>query len=177
MDREVLNALAKWPGVPDVYGWLALTRRGEWRLRGEPVRHAGLAAFINRNYAADARGAWYFQNGPQRVYARLEYTPLIYRLGAGAPRRPVLESHAGTDASEVSAAWLDEQGSLLLATALGVGVVSDRDLPALAELLGGSEEAPQLTWRGARIAVGRIDSAAVPARFGFVQDPAPPRPA
>src|SRR5690606_15898587 len=35
MDPEVLAAIAKWPNVPAVYGWLGLTARGEWRLRGE----------------------------------------------------------------------------------------------------------------------------------------------
>jgi len=77
MDDTVRRALERWPGVPAVYGWLALDRRGEWRLRNpasgafERIGNAALRAFIARNYAADARGAWYFQNGPQRVYARL----------------------------------------------------------------------------------------------------------
>ena len=32
MDAEML---AKWPDVPACYEWLALDRRGQWRLQGE----------------------------------------------------------------------------------------------------------------------------------------------
>ena len=38
-------------GVPAVFGWLALDRRGRWRVQGATIRHAGSVAFINRNYA------------------------------------------------------------------------------------------------------------------------------
>ena len=34
MDDIVKQAMAKWPEVPNVYGWLALDRRGQWRLKG-----------------------------------------------------------------------------------------------------------------------------------------------
>ena len=47
-----------------------------------------LLGFINRNYERDEHGQWYFQNGPQRVYVELEYTPWVVRLasdeGSGA---------------------------------------------------------------------------------------------
>jgi hypothetical protein len=36
-----------------------------------------LREFIARNYAADERGCWFFQNGPQRVYVTLAYAPLV----------------------------------------------------------------------------------------------------
>ena len=29
MDESVIRALAKWPNVPAVYGWLSLSRRGD----------------------------------------------------------------------------------------------------------------------------------------------------
>ena len=45
MDPSVIAAMAKWPNVPDCRGWLSLDRRGQWRLQGSPVRHAGLAEF------------------------------------------------------------------------------------------------------------------------------------
>ncbi|XOT98625.1 DUF2946 family protein, partial [Alcaligenes pakistanensis] len=33
--------------------------------------------FFNRNYQADEKGRWFIQNGPQRVYVRLDAAPLI----------------------------------------------------------------------------------------------------
>ncbi|MBP6280161.1 MAG: DUF2946 family protein, partial [Rhodocyclaceae bacterium] len=42
MDDAVVRALAKWPDVPDVFGWLRLDKRGQWRLKDEIVRHVGL---------------------------------------------------------------------------------------------------------------------------------------
>ena len=71
MDADVLAAIARWPNVPAVYGWLSLTARGEWRLRGERIENAAIRAFFDRNYAGDAQGCWYVQNGPQRVYVAL----------------------------------------------------------------------------------------------------------
>ena len=79
MDEIVLRALAKWPDVPDIYGWLALDRRGNWLLKGERIGNRALRDFIARNYAPDSRRCWYFQNGPQRVFVALAYTPLVVR--------------------------------------------------------------------------------------------------
>jgi len=94
MDDLVRQAMAKWPHVPDCYGWLGLDSRGQWHMRddrvqalgsfqsglagakGSVLRHEKLIDFIHRNYEADAQGRWYFQNGPQRVYVELETTPL-----------------------------------------------------------------------------------------------------
>ncbi len=80
MDPSVIAAMSKWPNVPDCRGWLSLDRRGQWRLQGSPVRHAGLAEFIGRNYEGDETGAWFMQNGPQRVGVELAATPWIFRL-------------------------------------------------------------------------------------------------
>lgn len=100
MDDIVRQALAKWPNVPHCTGWLLLDRRGAWRLRddaaqaagelGSPIRHAALNAFIGRNYECDAQGQWFFQNGPQRVYVELAYTPWVVRLAErdGSSRSP-----------------------------------------------------------------------------------------
>ena len=49
MDESVVAALAKWPNVPAVFGLLALTGRGEWRLRGEPIANVAIRDFIGRN--------------------------------------------------------------------------------------------------------------------------------
>ncbi|QWD79564.1 DUF2946 family protein [Polynucleobacter sp. MWH-Spelu-300-X4] len=90
MDEQVLRSLIKWPSVPECRGWLALDRRGNWRMRnefaqknhlpGDIIQHSGLVSFIERNYATNEDGEWFFQNGPQRVYVDLDYTPLVARF-------------------------------------------------------------------------------------------------
>jgi len=87
MDQSVLDAVKRWPNVPAVYGWLSLSARGEWKLHplgdaqlggpGEGISNIQILGFINRNYADQPDGAWFFQNGPQRVYVRLDAAPLI----------------------------------------------------------------------------------------------------
>ncbi|MCP5152123.1 MAG: DUF2946 family protein [Ectothiorhodospiraceae bacterium] len=130
MDDMVLRAMTRWPNVPAVFGWLSLDRRGRFRLRGEPIAHPGVLAFMARNYGPDAHGRWFFQNGPQRVYVALEYTPLVLRTTTGAR----LSSHTGR-AARPRAAWLDDEGAMLLATDVGPGVVDDRDLAELGEAI------------------------------------------
>ena len=49
-------------------------------VKGSRIDHDKLLAFIGRNYASDDRGAWFFQNGPQRVYVELECTHWVWRL-------------------------------------------------------------------------------------------------
>lgn len=90
MDEQVLRSLIKWPNVPDCYGWLALDRRGQWRmvdeyaqqhhLPGKQIDHAALNEFISRNYASDTAGRYFFQNGPQRVFITLAVTPWVVRI-------------------------------------------------------------------------------------------------
>jgi hypothetical protein len=120
-----LSAIAKWPNVPACYDWLSLDRRGDWRLQEERVTHSGLIQFINRQYGCDESGCWFLQNGPQRVFVALAYTPWVFRREGDA-----FVSHTGKPAGEIQAIHLDEEGSILLETALGIGVLDDRDLPA-----------------------------------------------
>jgi len=90
MDDQVLRSLIKWPNVPDCFGWLALDRRGLWRMRdeftqqnhlpGQVIQHVALNDFIARNYACDEIGRYFFQNGPQRVFITLDATPWIARI-------------------------------------------------------------------------------------------------
>jgi DUF2946 family protein len=187
MDDFVIRALARWPDVPAVYGWLSLDRRGHWRLQDEPVRHAGLAAFISRNYAATERGEWFFQNGPQRVFAALDYTPWVLRWS----REGGLSCHTGEPACNPGGAWLDEDGNLLIAFAAGVGLVSDQDLPALVEHFStvpklGANDGPEaieaflgdptgvplwLHLATGALPVSAVRSAAVPDRFDFKPKP------
>jgi hypothetical protein len=159
MDASVLRAMARWPDVPAVYGWLALDRRGRWLLT-EPasarfgrVGNAALREFIGRNYAADERGCWYFQNGPQRVYVALAYTPLVLHYEGDA-----LLDHCGR-AARARGTFIDEEGSVLIQGERGVGLLDDRDLAIFASRLG-------LDWR----ALPKVSSHEAAARFGFVAE-------
>lgn len=156
MDPGVLRSMAKWPDVPAVYGWLALDRRGNWLLK-EPaterfgrIGNSALREFIARNYAADEHGCWFFQNGPQRVYVRLAYTPLVLHFEGDT-----LLDHCARPV-QAAATYLDDEGSVLIFGERGIGLLDDRDLERYAEL---AERLPRL----ARSEVG--------ARFGFVPDP------
>lgn len=130
-----LSAIAKWPNVPACYDWLSLDRRGDWRLQGERVTHSGLINFINRQYGCDESGCWFLQNGPQRVFVELAYTPWVFRRDGES-----FVSHTGEPGGEIKAIYLDEEGSILLETSLGIGLLNDRDLTQfLAECRDGSD--------------------------------------
>jgi hypothetical protein len=195
MDEIVLRGMAKWPNVPAVYGWLALDRRGGWRIKGERIANPLVSEFIGRNYACDERGRWFFQNGPQRVFVALDYAPFVFRIAGPADAPLALEAHTGSRVSAVTGAWLDETGTLLLATDLGVGTIHDRDLerllPALTDARGsalpegeldelmtlaqqGRAVSLWLRFRDASIRIGSIQSAAAPERFGYVLRPVQP---
>jgi hypothetical protein len=171
MDDSVRRALVRWPDVPHCYGWLSLDRAGRWRLQNEIVRHHGLADFIARNYLNDDAGRWFFQNGPQRAYVRLDYTPWILRTDADGS----LRTHAGGRFDSPEAAWLDEDGNLLISGPLGVGLVHGHDLVALADAIRAPEgdEPGELALAGGSLAILPIISTDVPRRFGFQQDPQP----
>jgi hypothetical protein len=199
MDDIVKQAMAKWPNVPDCYGWLGLDARGAWRMRDERAQQLGLAgdkviqaallAFINRNYGVDSRGCWFFQNGPQRVFVNLEATPYIARTD---PQRGLTVQTGATLAPQ--AAFLSEAGALIFTAGAVVAQVDDRDVaPLLAALSIDGEAAGDdqlLAWLSGApgqlrlrlagsdidsdIEVGRIDSATVAARFGFVRLPGEP---
>ncbi len=150
MDETVIRSLAKWPNVPAVYGWLELDRRGNWLIKGERIGNAALREFISRNYEADERGRWFFQNGPQRVYVRLAYTPFVMHYEGER-----LFDHCGQPV-EALETWQDDEGSVLIRAERGVGVLDDRDLGRYAE-------------EGERLPL--LARAEVQKRFSFVADP------
>ena len=159
MDAVVARAMAKWPNVPAVYGWLSLDRRGNWRIRStsatqrfERITNAALREFIGRNYEADGTGRWYFQNGPQRVYVTLAYTPLVVHYEGDE-----LFDHCGRPFA-ARTTYVDDEGSVLVAGERGIALLDDRDLDRYAE-------------SGALLQ--RITRAEIAARFGFVQEPKP----
>ncbi len=151
MDQSVKDAIARWPNVPAVYGWLSLDGRGRWRLHpqgqaaqggpGESITNAQILDFMNRNYEHDDAGRWFFQNGPQRVFVRLDGAPFVLRLNDD---NHGLRTHTDAAVDAVSAWWLDDGGQLYASTAAGAGLVLDRDLPALLEKLSTGDGAPVL---------------------------------
>jgi len=173
MDDIVKQAMIKWPNVPNCFGWLGLDARGHWYMRddraqaagafgsglpgakGSLLQHRKLIEFIGRNYASDALGLWYFQNGPQRVYVELEVTPWVWRVDAD------FRIHAQNEQSaEYVAAFLDEYGWLYLHTSIGFGLVHTQDVPIAANAI------EQQRWTPAEVL--RQD---MPERFNFTRSP------
>jgi hypothetical protein len=196
MDDSVIRAMAKWPNVPAVYGWLALDRRGQWSIKNaasasfERVANAKLIEFIGRNYAHDDAGRWYFQNGPQRVYVSLAYTPFVYRIAQAHPL--AFETHTGAACANLQSVCLDEAGNLLLVTEHGPGLLLDRDLPRGLEALSyadghvldeerllalieedGDTDEVYFNTGAASLPLVHISAQEAPQRFGYVLDPQP----
>ena len=196
MDEIVKKAMAKWPNVPNCFGWLMLDARGAWRMRneaaqatglpGDRIVHEALVGFINRNYLADERGCWYFQNGPQRVFVNLEAAPFIAHTQADGS----LQLHDGTAVETLDGAWFTPAGRLYLQSAEKIAMVDDRDLvECLPQLrLDGDplDDATLLSWingahagalsmmhGGQAVPVERSGSEDAAQRFGFVQLPRP----
>ena len=161
MDANVIAAMARWPNVPDVYGWMSLTESGQWRLHprgdawqfdmpavdgvqknddshvagnvsaGESITSPQILQFIDRNYTCDKQGQWFFQNGPQKVYVRLNAAPYILHTVGDSVSKLCLRTHNGLDAKAIAAWWLDDTGKLYAQTEHGPGLVAGRDLAAV----------------------------------------------
>ena len=187
MDDIVKAAIFKWPNVPHCYGWLGLDARGNWYLRddnaqaagafcapsiepgrqmaskGSLLQHEKLIDFITRNYDCDdsaacpAKGQWFFQNGPQRVYVELEATPYIWRVGS-SPEFEVT-AHTGQVAI-VQRCFMDEHGRVYLETALGFGLVHTQDMVRVADAV------EMGLW-----VLQDVVARDLPARFGYVRSP------
>jgi hypothetical protein len=173
MDDIVLQAMIKWPNVPSCYGWLGLDGRGNWYMRddsaqaagsfasgiaaakGSRLQHTKLIEFIQRNYAADADGQWYFQNGPQRVYVELEATPWIWRVADDFS----ITAHDGRHATWQQC-WMDERGWLYCSTNLGLGLVHTQDVGIAADAI------EKGLWT-----VADINTAQLTQRYAYVSSP------
>jgi len=122
LDDQVIRSLIKWPNVPDCFGWLALDRRGQWRMRdeftqqnklpGQVIRHIALNEFIARNYGCDGLGRYFFQNGPQRVFISLDATPWIIRITPSKLGSNLINQCNQT--MEPTAALSDEKGNIYI---------------------------------------------------------------
>ncbi|WP_310627348.1 DUF2946 family protein [Limnohabitans sp.] len=169
MDDLVQQAMAKWPNVPDCYGWLGLDARGDWYMRDDAVQalgpftkskgsrlvHEKLIAFIGRNYAPDKQGQWFFQNGPQRVYVELEATPWIWRLQPDGS----IQSHVG-HLARMQRCIVDEHGRLYLDTEQGFGLVHTQDVLQAADLIEAGIWVPQ-----------EVLTRELPERFAYIRSP------
>ena len=189
MDDWVLDALKRWPNVPALFGWLSLDRRGRWLVQGETISHPRIIDVINRNYAADEQGRWYFQNGPQRGYMQLESAPLVLFVAADSEH---LVTHTGHAVEQVHAAYLDEEGALVLATEHGPAEVAgpdlqwvldrlsidgkhveDESLASALELPSGSDTGITMLLGASQLQLRRLDFSRAPSMLGFERIPAP----
>ena len=189
MQDWVIRAMQRWPNVPALFGWLGLDRRGRWLIKGEPISHPRIVQAICQNYAADAHGRWYFQNGPQRGFIELEYSPFVIRTNGGADG---LVTHTGLEVQRAGCAYLDEQGAVLLDTEHGAGEIAHGDLDWVLERLtigsrtvqeddlvdalvlsSGMTTALSLRMNDRSLPVIRLDAAEAPSQLKFVRQPQP----
>lgn len=189
MDDWVIRALQRWPNVPALFGWLGLDRRGRWLIQGGTITHPRIVETMSRNYAADEHGRWYFHNGPQRGYVQLESTPLILFV---AEDQAGLVTHTGQPVQRIEAAYLDEEGALMLLTELGPGELigsdlswalermsareqplDDDTLAAALDLPSRSETDLTLSIGSASVPLQRLNFADAPAVLGFERTPTP----
>ncbi|WP_323011575.1 DUF2946 family protein [Castellaniella sp.] len=198
MDDLVHAAMARWPDVPAAYGWLSLSRRGQWRLHphgggwgtdtpepGESITSPQILGFIGRNYQTDDSGCWFFQNGPQRVYVRLDGAPWILHTQPGPDTQLQLGTHTGQAYGPPSHWWLTHSGLLYAQSAQGAGLVQDHDLAQLLDhlrladgrTLGDSldglsaDQHTMISLAGHDAPLGWLDDNAVADMLGFVRFP------
>ncbi|MBM3365415.1 MAG: DUF2946 family protein [Betaproteobacteria bacterium] len=195
MDDIVRQALTKWPNVPDCYGWLLLDARGAFRMRdeaaqaadapGDVIRHPALLSFIYRNYLRSAEGAWFFQNGPQRVYVKLAQTPFIARTDPNDG----FVTHDGAPLNIIERVWITTDGQLILGCGERIAMLDDRDLDECLPMVQREgkpiSDAQLLTWleqpehplqfhhAGDLISIQRLRSGNLGQMLGFDPDPQP----
>jgi hypothetical protein len=200
MDEQVLRSLIKWPDVPDCFGWLALDRRGQWRMRdefaqqnklpGQTITHVALNDFISRNYACDHLGRYFFQNGPQRVFITLDATPWVARIIPSKNRIQLITQC--NESMEPSGALSDENGNIYITGKVNqlvykqenqfsqqdyhtVALLHDHDLDHFSEIAKLREEACSFggswTWQGKQLPLDPIYSEEIATRFKFITIP------
>lgn len=156
MDDLVEKALARWPNVPAIAGWLKLSLQGDWLLTGPvpeglTISHPRILNFMARNYGCEADGRYYFQNGPQKAYVHLAYTPWVYRIHPLEHGALMLSTHTGLVCWPLGM-YQDEQGRVLIEGEHGIGLLHSNDMDLLAEGLheSNSEPGSQCQLGGAR---------------------------
>ena len=169
MDDLVHQAMRKWPNVPACYGWLGLDDRGDWYMRDDAVQalgpfpqakgsklvHTKLIEFIQRNYTHDEHGAWYFQNGPQRVFVELASAPFVWRIHDDGR-----VTDGGLVVQQVQHCVVDETGRVYLSTPQGLGLVHSQDVLLAATAL------EEKRWPEKKMLASKLAST-----YGFVISP------
>jgi len=205
MDQGIAPSLIKWPNVPHCFGWLALDRRGAWRMRddyaqahglaGDVIKHVALNAFIARNYASDADGRYFFQNGPQRVYVNLNATPWVVRMMPTSIAEHPWQFQTQCDSLLTpTAAFLDEAGRILIEgkltqtiwsttnqfseiERLSIALLHDHDIELFSGLASLSNSAYALEgswrWHGHDLKLEPIATTELESRFQFQTHPHP----
>ena len=203
MDQGIAQSLVKWPNVPYCFDWLALDRRGAWRMRddyaqahglpGDVIKHIAINAFIARNYASDADGRYFFQNGPQRVYVNLDATPWVVRMmPAGNTEHPWQFQTQCESLLTPTAALMDEAGHILIEgmltqticsgtnqfneiERLSIALLHDHDIELFSQLASLDHATCTLEggwlWHGHDLKLELIASAEVANRFQFQTQP------
>ena len=111
MDDIVKAAMAKWPNVPAVFGWLSLNGRGNWRIKDDPIDNEAINEFIGRNYMNDGCGNCFSRMGRSACMSLLKlrrgYTGSTNSSGSPRTRR---------SSARVRQAFADENGRLYFET-------------------------------------------------------------
>lgn len=192
MDEQVIRSMLKWPDVPDCFGWLALDRRGQWRMRNEyaqlhhlpgtPIEHTGLKEYISRNYTHDALGRYYFQNGPQKVFVTLDSCPWVVRMqpSSNYPNAFTLVTQCGS-LLDPHGALSDEAGNIYIVgtvaedQAISVALLHDHDLTPFSEQSAIEEDACSYRgswkWGDKKLPIDPITSSQLSSRYHFVKTP------
>jgi len=123
--------------------------------KGSLLQHERLLEFIARNYAVDAQGRCYFQNGPQRVYVELESTPWIWRVESDFTVR----SHTG-EQQVPNDCLVDENGFVYLLCPLGLGLVHTLDVAMVASAIEQGKWVPH-----------EVTSSDIPSKYHFITSP------
>jgi hypothetical protein len=150
---------------------------------GDIIRHESLLNFIYRNYDCDTRGAWYFQNGPQRVYVELEATPFIARTD------PELGFvlHDRTPMHDIDQLFMTNSGQLIIQSHQKIAMLDPNDLAHCLAMLYVENHAiadeDLLKWliapnQSLQMKLGKqfinvewVDSNQLQKRFGFIAHP------
>jgi hypothetical protein len=90
--------------------------------KGSKLAHTKLIEFIERNYACDQFGRWYFQNGPQCVFVELQSTPFVWRVQDNGQLTTMR-----AQALELLESLIDENGRLYALTDKGIGLIHSLD--------------------------------------------------
>jgi hypothetical protein len=162
-------------------------------LPGDVIKHAALNALIARNYASDAEGRYFFQNGPQRVYINLDATPWVVRMMPTSNTEHPWQFQTQCESLlRPTAAFMDEAGHVLIegmltqttwSTAnqfreierLSIALLHDHDIEIFSGLtsLGNTACALEGSWRwhGHDLKLEPIASTELARRFQFQSHP------